>query len=61
MKTYEIIIKEAVKWEVEVTANNYKEAVDKAYREVADNEWNHFEMVGGINFYVAAKRIKSNG
>ena len=30
MKTYKVMIKESVKWEVIVTEKNYKEAIAKA-------------------------------
>ena len=50
MKTYKVMIKESVKWEVIVTEKNYKEAIAKATNEVSTHEWGYFRMVGNVKY-----------
>lgn len=59
-KTYQVIVKEEVKWDVEVEATSYKKAQDLAVYKVMHNEWNHFPMDGKIRYSISYSCIKGN-
>ena len=57
-KTYQVIVKEEVKWKVEVEATSHKKAQDLAIHEVAHNEWSHFPMDDKIYYSISYSCIK---
>ena len=58
IKTYQVMVKEEVTWDVEVEATSHKEAKKLAVNEVANNEWNHFPMVDDIWYSICNSCIK---
>lgn len=58
IKTYQVIVKEEVRWDVKVEATSHKEAKKLAINNVANNDWNNFPIVGNIWYSICNSYIK---